>query len=39
MIKSSKKSSGTQVKCWDGYIKQGSKVGKSGKIVNNCVKK
>lgn len=30
---------GKAVKCWPGYKKQGSKVGKSGKVVNNCVKK
>ena len=26
-------------KCWDGYEKRGTKKGKSGKTVNNCVKK
>ena len=26
-------------KCWDGYEKRGTKKGKSGKVVNNCVKK
>lgn len=30
---------GSAQKCWPGYKKQGSKVGKSGKVVNNCVKK
>ena len=24
--------------CWPGYKKQGMKRGKSGKMVNNCVK-
>ena len=24
--------------CWPGYEKQGMKRGKSGKMVNNCVK-
>lgn len=38
-MKPSKKSSGSKVKCWPGFKKQGSKVGKSGKVVNNCVKK
>ena len=28
-----------EMKCWDGYKKQGTKIGKSGKVVNNCVKK
>lgn len=27
-----------EMKCWDGYRKQGTKIGKSGKVVNNCVK-
>ena len=26
-------------KCWDGYEKRGTKKGKGGKTVNNCVKK
>lgn len=26
-------------KCWDGYEKRGTKKGKNGKAVNNCVKK
>jgi len=25
-------------KCWPGYEKKGTKRGKSGKMVNNCVK-
>ena len=25
-------------KCWPGYVKKGMKRGKSGKMVNNCVK-
>ena len=28
-----------EMKCWDGYKKQGTKIGRSGKVVNNCVKK
>jgi len=24
--------------CWDGYAKKGTKKGKGGKTVNNCVK-
>lgn len=27
-----------EMKCWDGYRKQGTKIGRSGKVVNNCVK-
>ncbi len=30
---------GKAVKCWPGYTKQGTKIGKGGKVVNNCVKK
>lgn len=30
---------GITKKCWPGYKKQGSKLGKSGRMVNNCVKK
>lgn len=30
---------GSTQKCWPGYKKQGSKIGQSGKTVNNCVKK
>ena len=37
--KAPKMASGGAVKCWPGYKKQGSKIGKSGKTVNNCVKK
>lgn len=33
------KNGGVAQKCWPGYKKQGSKMGKSGRIVNNCVKK
>jgi len=25
--------------CWEGYEKRGTKKGKGGKTVNNCVKK
>jgi len=25
--------------CWEGYEKRGTKKGKNGKTVNNCVKK
>jgi len=39
MAKIKKITNGGAVKCWTGYKKQGSKVGKSGKTVNNCVKK
>lgn len=47
MIKKTKKVSkpakmangGTAKSCWPGYTKQGTKIGKSGKVVNNCVKK
>ena len=28
----------SEIKCWDGYRKQGTKIGKTGKKVNNCVK-
>lgn len=34
-----KMASGGAVKCWPGYKKQGSKIGQTGKTVNNCVKK
>lgn len=27
-----------EIKCWKGYRKQGTKKGKHGKRVNNCVK-
>ena len=27
-----------EMNCWDGYKKQGTKIGKDGKVVNNCVK-
>ena len=27
-----------EMDCWDGYKKVGTKKGKSGKVVNNCVK-
>lgn len=33
-----KKKSPTQMSCWKGYQKQGTKI-KGGKTVNNCVKK
>jgi hypothetical protein len=29
---------GGKIKCWTGYVKQGTKK-KGGKTVNNCVKK
>jgi hypothetical protein len=29
----------SEIKCWDGYHKQGTKIsGRTGKRVNNCVK-
>ena len=33
-----KAKSGTNISCWKGYEKKGTKM-KGGKIVNNCVKK
>ena len=27
-----------EMDCWDGYKKVGTKKGKGGKVVNNCVK-
>jgi hypothetical protein len=30
---------GGKISCWTGYIKKGTKKGKGGKTVNNCVKK
>lgn len=30
---------GGKISCWTGYVKQGTKKGKGGKTVNNCVKK
>lgn len=38
-MKASKSSKPAAKNCWPGYKKQGSKVGQSGKVVNNCVKK
>ena len=37
--KTPKMMSGGSTKCWPGYKKQGSKIGRSGKTVNNCIKK
>lgn len=30
---------GTAKSCWPGYVQKGTKIGQSGKTVNNCVKK
>lgn len=30
---------GGKISCWTGYVKKGTKKGKGGKTVNNCVKK
>lgn len=30
---------GGKISCWTGYVKQGTKKGKGGKTVNDCVKK
>jgi hypothetical protein len=40
-IKVSKKlaKGGTAKSCWPGYVQKGTKIGQSGKKVNNCVKK
>ena len=27
-----------EMDCWDGYKKVGTKIGKNGQTVNNCVK-
>lgn len=35
---SKKRKSPTQMSCWKGYEKKGTKI-KGGKTVNNCVKK
>lgn len=37
-FKGSTLKNGGKVKCWTGYVKKGTKK-KSGKTVNNCVKK
>ena len=34
-----KSTSATQMSCWDGYKKKGTKIGKHGNKVNNCVHK
>lgn len=38
-FKGSTLKNGGKISCWTGYVKQGTKKGKGGKTVNNCVKK
>ena len=38
-FKGSTLKNGGKISCWTGYVKKGTKKGKGGKTVNNCVKK